>query len=65
MCRAREGAQALRDVISAEMWEAINTTHLRLRDGDLSPRRGCRRGRNVKIGHGRLYADVPPVRGVW
>ena len=24
----------MRDVISAEMWEAINTTHLRLRDGD-------------------------------
>lgn len=36
VARAREGAQAVRDVISAEMWEAINTTHLRLRDGDLS-----------------------------
>jgi uncharacterized alpha-E superfamily protein len=35
VARAREGAQAVRDVISAEMWEAINTTHLRLRDGDL------------------------------
>ena len=26
----------MRDVISAEMWAAINTSHLRLRDGDLS-----------------------------
>jgi uncharacterized alpha-E superfamily protein len=29
--RAREGARAVRDVISAEMWEAINTTTLALR----------------------------------
>ncbi len=36
LARAREGARAVRDVISAEMWEAINTTPLRLRDGDLS-----------------------------
>jgi len=36
VARAREGATTVRDVISAEMWEAINTTHLRLRDGDLS-----------------------------
>ena len=28
--RAREGARTVRDVISAEMWEAINTTHLTL-----------------------------------
>ena len=38
VARAREGATTVRDVISAEMWEAINTTHLRLRDGDLSGR---------------------------
>jgi uncharacterized alpha-E superfamily protein len=38
VARAREGATTVRDVISAEMWEAINTTHLRLRDGDLSTR---------------------------
>ncbi|MEA2156652.1 MAG: hypothetical protein QOE11_2792 [Solirubrobacteraceae bacterium] len=38
VARAREGATTVRDVISAEMWEAINTTHLRLRDGDLSSR---------------------------
>ena len=29
--RAREGARTVRDVISAEMWEAINTTTLSLR----------------------------------
>src|SRR6185295_4006161 len=32
--RARDGARAVRDVISAEMWEAINTTALYLRDAD-------------------------------
>ncbi len=31
--RAREGARNVRDVISAEMWEAINTTALGLRGG--------------------------------
>ncbi len=31
--RAREGARTVRDVISAEMWEAINTTTLSLRSG--------------------------------
>jgi uncharacterized alpha-E superfamily protein len=31
--RAREGARTVRDVISAEMWEAINTTSLELRGG--------------------------------
>ena len=30
--RAREGARTVRDVISAEMWEAINTTTLSLRE---------------------------------
>jgi uncharacterized alpha-E superfamily protein len=35
IARAREGARSVRDVISAEMWEAINATHLRLRDGDV------------------------------
>ncbi len=35
--RAREGARTVRDVISAEMWEAINTTSLALRDG-IEPR---------------------------
>ncbi len=38
IARAREGARTVRDVISAEMWEAINTTNLRLTDGDLSAR---------------------------
>jgi uncharacterized alpha-E superfamily protein len=38
VARAREGARTVRDVISAEMWESMNTTHLMLRDGDLSAR---------------------------
>ncbi|MBA3748742.1 MAG: alpha-E domain-containing protein, partial [Solirubrobacterales bacterium] len=38
VARARDAATTVRDVISTEMWEAINTTHLRLRDGDLSSR---------------------------
>jgi uncharacterized alpha-E superfamily protein len=33
--RAREGARTVRDVISAEMWEAINTTALGLRGGSV------------------------------
>jgi uncharacterized alpha-E superfamily protein len=32
--RAREGARTVRDVISAEMWEAINTTTLSLRSAE-------------------------------
>ncbi len=36
--RAREGARTVRDVISAEMWEAINTTNLRLSDQDVERR---------------------------
>ncbi len=36
--RAREGARTVRDVISAEMWEAINTTSLELREGVAAPR---------------------------
>jgi uncharacterized alpha-E superfamily protein len=36
--RAREGARTVRDVISAEMWEAVNTTNLELRNGDLTGR---------------------------
>jgi uncharacterized alpha-E superfamily protein len=36
MARAREGARSVRDVISAEMWEAVNTTNLTLVEGDLS-----------------------------
>ena len=30
--RGREGARTVRDVISTEMWEAINTTRLELRE---------------------------------
>ena len=36
--RAREGARTVRDVISAEMWEAVNTTNMTLLEGDLSAR---------------------------
>jgi uncharacterized alpha-E superfamily protein len=32
LVRAREGARTVRDVISAEMWEAINAVHLGLAD---------------------------------
>jgi uncharacterized alpha-E superfamily protein len=38
VARAREGARTVRDVISAEMWEAVNTTHLALSAGDLEGR---------------------------
>jgi uncharacterized alpha-E superfamily protein len=38
MSSAREGAKTLRDVISAEMWEAVNTTNLTLRESDLIAR---------------------------
>jgi len=33
--RAREGAHSVRDVISAEMWEAINAVHLGLADASI------------------------------
>jgi uncharacterized alpha-E superfamily protein len=36
MSRARDGARSVRDVISAEMWEAVNTTNMTLLQGDLS-----------------------------
>ncbi len=38
VARAREGARTVRDVISAEMWEAINTTNLQLTESDLDVR---------------------------
>ncbi|MBV9471168.1 MAG: alpha-E domain-containing protein [Abitibacteriaceae bacterium] len=34
--RARENARAMRDAISSEMWEQINTTYLQLKDTDHS-----------------------------
>jgi uncharacterized alpha-E superfamily protein len=36
VARAREGARTVRDVISADMWEVVNTTHLVLQRQDLS-----------------------------
>jgi uncharacterized alpha-E superfamily protein len=38
VARGREGARTVRDVISAEMWEAVNTTHLALSAADLEGR---------------------------
>ncbi len=38
VARGREGARTVRDVISAEMWEAVNTTNLTLLEGELSAR---------------------------
>jgi uncharacterized alpha-E superfamily protein len=38
VARAREGARTVRDVVSAEMWEAVNTTHLALSASDLEGR---------------------------
>ena len=38
VARAREGARTVRDVISAEMWEAINTTNMELADETLGAR---------------------------
>jgi uncharacterized alpha-E superfamily protein len=41
LANAREGARQLRDVISGECWETLNTTHLALTDGSISsPARG-------------------------
>src|SRR3954453_16320385 len=34
--RAREGGRTVRDVISADMWEVVNTTHLVLQRNELS-----------------------------
>ena len=50
VARAREGAQAVREVI-AEMGEAINTTPLRLRDGDLFAGRAAARRRHSIYQH--------------
>jgi uncharacterized alpha-E superfamily protein len=36
VARAREGARTVRDVISADMWEVANTTHLVLQRNDLT-----------------------------
>src|ERR1700712_1276849 len=36
VARAREGARTVRDVISAEMWEAVNTTNLTLLQGEIN-----------------------------
>lgn len=48
--RAREGARTARDVISAEMWEAVNTTSLELARADL--------GARVQTGPSNVYRYV-------
>jgi uncharacterized alpha-E superfamily protein len=40
VARAREGARTVRDVISAEMWESVNTTYLSLGADDMEGRMG-------------------------
>ena len=50
--RAREGARTVRDVITAEMWESINTTDLRLGADDI----------DGPAGHGPLLASTTTSR---
>ena len=61
--RAREGARTVRDVISADMWEAINTTHLGAArpDARRAPAGGPVRGLPVRQGAQRavLGPDRP------
>lgn len=38
IARARESARTVRDVVSAEMWEAVNTTHLALTGSEMEGR---------------------------
>jgi transglutaminase-like putative cysteine protease len=67
LCRAREGAQAVRDTYADAWLKAL----LPSADGRGEPvwvgadptNRRLAGERYVKIGHGRHYADVPPVRG--
>src|ERR1043166_9262553 len=59
--RAREGARTVRDVISAEMWEAVNTTNLTLVSShppDPGPRRAAV-GR-LRLRQGALRALLGP-----
>ena len=55
VARAREGARTVRDVISAEMWEAINTTHLHAARTATSAR-GCARARTRSTSTSRSAA---------
>ena len=68
--QAREGARTVRDVFSAEMWEAINTFHLGLlrRDNSAALRTGPVLGLRVRQGAlrpvlGRDRADDAARRG--
>lgn len=55
--RAREGARTVRDVISEEMWESVNTTNLGLREGDLSER--------LRVGPYSVYQYVRERSALW
>ena len=54
--RAREGARTVRDVISAEMWEAINTIHLGLLRRDLARALQHRPVLGLRVRQGALRA---------
>ena len=55
--RAREGARTVRDVVSAEMWEALNTLFLELNDSDL--------GAALQTGPYSVYSFVRERCALW
>jgi uncharacterized alpha-E superfamily protein len=55
--RAREGARTVRDVVSTEMWEALNTLFLELNDSDL--------GAALKTGPYSVYSFVRERCALW
>ncbi|CAN5473989.1 alpha-E domain-containing protein [soil metagenome] len=55
--RAREGARTVRDVVSTEMWEALNTLYLELDESDL--------GAALQTGPYSVYAFVRERCALW
>jgi uncharacterized alpha-E superfamily protein len=55
--RARDGARMVRDVVSAEMWEALNTLYLELDSSDL--------GAALRTGPYSVYAFVRQRCALW
>lgn len=55
--RARQGTRTVRDVVSAEMWEALNTLYLELNASDL--------GAALKTGPYSVYAFVRERCALW
>jgi uncharacterized alpha-E superfamily protein len=55
--RAREGARTVRDVVSTEMWEALNTLFLELNDSDL--------GAALRTGPYSVYSFVRERCALW